>query len=231
MEIRVQGSGGTLGWPEAGCRCASCQRARAQRVSRGPFRVIVGGALLLGDGPPALVRGGADAASAYGPLPGDRGPGDQGPGGQGPGDAAEFPGFRVVRLPGGWDVTGPDGARVLCAAGPGASPGVPSGAGRYDAVLLDLLGDPAQLGGLRARGLVGGATVAVTLFADHRVRSEAELDRRCRIWRAVLPRDGDTISVPAPAPETAAAPGPSPAAGPWPYGPDRPCRVLVLGGA
>jgi adenosylcobinamide kinase / adenosylcobinamide-phosphate guanylyltransferase len=225
MEIRVQGSGGVLGWPEPNCRCASCLRAASQGASHAPSSVIIDGTLVLGAIPTpglvpnALVTGalGADtldgSAGTPGALPAEWLPGiEWAPGG-----------YRIVRLARGWDVTGPDGGRLLYADGPGTSPDVPQGTARYDAVLLDLLGDPAQLGSLRARGLVTDATVPVALFADHRARSERELARRCRIWRAVLPADGDTLSVPAPAP--------LPGTGPPPYGPDRPVRVLVLGGA
>ena len=97
---------------------------------------------------------------------------------------------------GGWEVTGPDGGRVLYAAGPGAVPVPAEGAGRYDAVFLDLLGDPAQLGLLRARGLVTAGTVAAVACADHRVASAAELRRRCGFWGAIVPGDGDQVDVP-----------------------------------
>src|SRR5258707_1177614 len=68
---------------------------------------------------------------------------------------APAPGYRVGPGPGGWAVTGPDGARLLVGDGPGAGPGPVAGAGApYDVVLLDLLGDPARLGALRHQGLV-----------------------------------------------------------------------------
>ena len=51
---------------------------------------------------------------------------------------------------------------------------------------LDLLGDPAQLGLLRARGLITAGTVTAVAFADHRVPSEAELRRRCGFWGAIV---------------------------------------------
>jgi adenosylcobinamide kinase/adenosylcobinamide-phosphate guanylyltransferase len=119
----------------------------------------------------------------------------------------------VRELAGGWDVTGPDGARLLA----GARPEVAAGTGRYDAVLLDLGRDPVQLGRLRARGAVDADTLVLAGFVGHQARSERELDRRCRMWRAVAPRDGDTFSVPR------AGAGAGPAQTPW--------RVLVLGGS
>lgn len=191
MDIRIQGSGGVLGWPEPGCRCASCLRAQSAGISRAPARVIVDGTVALG-----------------GQTPGWTGA-----------TRREATGHQVTRLPGGWDITAPGGARLFCAVPGGAAPAVPPGTAPYDMALLDLLGDPAGLGRLRADGAVTSATVVAALFADHRVTSERELARRCRIWGAVLPRDGDSFSVPAPHAETAAAPGP------------RPFRVLVLGGA
>jgi adenosylcobinamide kinase/adenosylcobinamide-phosphate guanylyltransferase len=127
-------------------------------------------------------------------------------------------GYQLTRLPGGWEVTAPGGARLLCAV-PGGAPAAPPGTAPYDLALLDLLADPAVLGRLRADGAVTSATVVAALFADHRVVSERELARRCQIWGAFLPRDGDTFTVPAPPTEAAAGGRPSP------------CRVLVLGGA
>jgi adenosylcobinamide kinase / adenosylcobinamide-phosphate guanylyltransferase len=136
-------------------------------------------------------------------------------------------------LAGGWDVTAPDGTRLL--AGP--RPEVPAGTARYDAVLLDLIGDAAQLGLLRAQGLVTGGTLVLAGLADHRVRSERELARRCAFWGATPARDGDVWTVAAAgateATEATGAGGATEAAGlagnaarlrrPW--------RVLVLGGA
>ncbi|HEY0718166.1 MAG TPA: bifunctional adenosylcobinamide kinase/adenosylcobinamide-phosphate guanylyltransferase [Streptosporangiaceae bacterium] len=182
MEIEARGCGGPGGWPEPGCRCASCLRA-ADGPPRQPFRVLVDGALEL-----------------------------TGPGWDGSGQA----GYDVRPLAGGWDVTAPDGTRLLAAAGPGARPRVPPGTARYDAVLLDLVGDPAQLGLLRGTGAVTGSTLVLAMFGDHRIRSGRELARRCRIWGAVLPRDGDTFTVPGPARAGERR---------------RPWRVLILGGA
>ena len=69
-------------------------------------------------------------------------------------------GYRVRRLAdarrpaelGGWDITGPDGRRLLYPARPGAVPVPPGEASAYDIAFLDLLGEPAQLGLLRAGG-------------------------------------------------------------------------------
>ncbi len=166
-------------------------------------------------------------------------------GGAGAGGAA---GYQVRALAEGWDVTAPDGTRLL--AGP--RPEVPAGVLRYDAAVLDLAGDAAQLGLLRAQGLVTGGTLVLAGFADHRVRSERELTRRCAFWGATPTRDGDVWTVPAtgavgaaetdePAEAAGAtvavgateATGPGGASG---FAGDaarlrRPWRVLVLGGA
>ena len=70
----------------------------------------------------------------------------------------------------------------------------PEGAAPYDVAFLDVLGDPAQLGWLRARGLITADTVTVVAFADHRVPSEQELERRCGFWRVRLAEDGEAVS-------------------------------------
>jgi adenosylcobinamide kinase/adenosylcobinamide-phosphate guanylyltransferase len=72
-------------------------------------------------------------------------------------------------------------------------PAPPEGSAPYDVTFLDLLDDPAQLGWLRARGLITAGTVTVVAFADHRVPSEAELARRCGFWRVRLAGDGEAI--------------------------------------
>jgi adenosylcobinamide kinase/adenosylcobinamide-phosphate guanylyltransferase len=103
-------------------------------------------------------------------------------------------GYRIEAVPGGWDITGPDGGRLLVAGGLDEVPDPPAGTEPFDLVLLDLLYGPAQLGVLRARGLVPDQAIAAALWADHRISSLEELARRCRLWRAVAPGDGDTLS-------------------------------------
>jgi adenosylcobinamide kinase/adenosylcobinamide-phosphate guanylyltransferase len=94
----------------------------------------------------------------------------------------------------------------------------PEGAAPYDVAFLDVLGDPAQLGWLRARGLITADTVTVVAFADHRVPSERELERCCGFWRVRLAADGEAIS-------------PSRSARKGLMGLTGTRRVLVLGGA
>ena len=215
MHVLVEGSGGSSGWPQPGCRCASCLRCRADGTIRKRSTIVVDGVLRLGvrgaDGP---ERGGADGADGTGflvrRLPDVRGDGgDEGDGG----DAAGL---------GGWEVTSPDGMRLLYPAGPGAVPDPPEGAARYDIAFLDMLGNPAQLGRLRARGLVTADTITAVAFADHRVSGAAELKRRCGFWRVEVPADGEAVTTPR------SAQGSEGLTGivrwvPW--------RVLVIGGA
>ncbi|MGH3256032.1 MAG: bifunctional adenosylcobinamide kinase/adenosylcobinamide-phosphate guanylyltransferase [Streptosporangiaceae bacterium] len=222
MQVLIEGTGGAHGWPEPGCRCASCLRTAADGSARKRSAIVVDGVLRLvaGETEPAaagyLVRRLPDARGAAGSgTPGRAGVGsgglggwDAGSGGLGGWDAGSG-GL------GGWDVTAPDGGRLLYPAGPGAVPVPPDGAEPYDLAFLDLLGEPAQLGLLRARGLVTGNTVTAVAFADHRVPSEAELRQRCRFWNAAVPGEGEAV--------TNARSGKKALSGPW--------RVLVLGGA
>lgn len=84
-------------------------------------------------------------------------------------------------VPGGHDVRGPSGQRVLVAAGPGACPEPVPGV-RYDAALLDLVGAPEHLGRLRGLGAVTARTHVAAVHVDHRVPSPAELERRLACW-------------------------------------------------
>ena len=177
MRVLVEGSGGAAGWPQPGCRCASCLRMSGNPRARST--------ILIDD----VLRVGA---------------GDD--------EIPEIEGYRILRVSGGWEVTAPDGGRLLYG-------GVPEeGAAAYDIAFLDLLGAPAQLGLLRARGLITGGTVTVMAFADHRVASEDELRRRCGCWRVMLAGDGDAVTM-----DRSAKKRIDPRQAPW--------RVLVLGGA
>jgi adenosylcobinamide kinase/adenosylcobinamide-phosphate guanylyltransferase len=132
----------------------------------------------------------------------------------GPNPAAA--GQHIECLDGGLDVTGADGGRLLLASGPGETPVPPAGTRPYDVVLLDLLAGPAQLGDLRARGLVHERTAAAALYTDHRVTSEEEMARRCALWGVVQASDGQVITGPVTVP---------------PAGVARPNRTLIIGGA
>jgi adenosylcobinamide kinase / adenosylcobinamide-phosphate guanylyltransferase len=142
------GTGGADGWPEDGCSCASCMRARSAGLRRAPGRARV--------------------------------------------DGVSSP------VPGGVEITGPDGGRLLLAAGPGQVPEPASGSAPYDIALLDLLASPAQLGQLRSAGFVGAHTTVVAMYCDHRISSERELARRCELWGALPGYDGQLITSPGP---------------------------------
>ncbi|GAA3165130.1 bifunctional adenosylcobinamide kinase/adenosylcobinamide-phosphate guanylyltransferase [Planomonospora alba] len=117
--------------------------------------------------------------------------------------------------PGG-SVVSADGGRLLYAAPepvPGRGGG--SGDGPYDVVLIDVLDRPERLGDLRRRGLVSGRTHVVAVGIDHRVPSEAELERRLALWGVRAVPDGTVLD------PRGAAPAP----------PRLPRRTLLLGGA
>ena len=140
-------------------------------------------------------------------------PGGPPPGGTGsPSTSAH----RIDAVPGGFDITGPDGSRLLLAAGPGHQPQPPAGAAPYDLALLDLLTNPAQLGRLRQTGLVHARTTIVALYTDHRVTSAGELGRRCELWQVCQGEDEQLIS-------SLVAPRERPDS--------RPRRTLIIGGA
>jgi adenosylcobinamide kinase / adenosylcobinamide-phosphate guanylyltransferase len=96
-------------------------------------------------------------------------------------DGAPLEQCHVDAVTGGYDVRTPRGHRVLVAARPGARP-EPRSAGSFDAVLLDLVGQPAHLGWLRRTGAVTAATRVEAVQVDHRIPSPAELDRRLALW-------------------------------------------------
>src|SRR5258708_7058955 len=205
MEIRLTGTGGRGGWPQPHCRCASCERARSAGRRRAPAQVLVDGVLRIDSG----------RSPVCGPDVRHRGDGTGG------GDVtAGVAGYRVKRVLGGWDITGPDGGRLLVGnghgggrgGGHGATTAPPDGTGRYatepyDIALLDLLENPAQLGALRRRGLVHARTVVAVLHADHRAPSEEELARRCQFWGVIVPHDGDVLVTPGTVTPGTATPG------------------------
>src|ERR1035441_8373127 len=98
---------------------------------------------------------------------GGRPSGGDGTSGRPAGDGGLGRGYRVEAGGGGCDATSAGGERLFYPAGAGADP--PEWAAPYDVAFLDMLGDPGQLGRLRARGLVRADTITVVAFADHRV--------------------------------------------------------------
>ena len=208
MRVLVEGSGGSAGWPEPGCRCASCLRQAANGNARKQSTIVVDGRVRIG-----VAAGGDAGLGGRGDAAGRE---PRGTAGYQVSGVAE--GYRVGAIAGGWELTAPDGERLLYPAGPGAVPVPPPDAAPYDVAFLDVLGDPAQLGWLRARGLITADTITAVAFADHRVPSEGELERRCGFWRVRLVGDGDVVS-----PDRSAQKGLK--------GLNGTRRVLVLGGA
>ena len=158
-----------------------------------------------------------------------------------PGDRLSVAGYDVRVLPAThstpdvgpavlYDLTGPDGARLLWATdtgalGPQALELVADR--RYDAVLLDLTSAhqpahhdlvswPEQIAELRRRSAVVGTTAVHAVHVGHDNPPPDELDALLASWGASAPRDGDVLIV-----------GGAPAAA------HRPAahRTLVLGGA
>jgi adenosyl cobinamide kinase/adenosyl cobinamide phosphate guanylyltransferase len=197
MDVQLLGTGGPAGWPQPGCRCASCSAAARAGLVRAPAEVLIDGILRIGGLPL--------------PAPPAR--------------------YLAEPVSGGLDVTAPDGTRLLWAAGPGAVPHPAEDAAPYDAALLDVLGDPAQLGLLRRRGLITEATTVAAIHIDHRVPSQQELARRCRLWRVTEIADGGHLTVRAPAEPAQPGQPAEPAQPCAPHGPHAPWRVLLLGGA
>ena len=127
-----------------------------------------------------------------------------------------------------YDLTGPDGARLLWATDTGVlgEPALELVAGRaYDAVLLDLTSAhlpahhdattwPEQVAELRRRGAVVDTTAVHAVHLGHDNPPPPELDALVAGWGATAPRDGDVLRV------GDGGPLPRP-----------PVRVLVLGGA
>jgi adenosylcobinamide kinase/adenosylcobinamide-phosphate guanylyltransferase len=129
-----------------------------------------------------------------------------------------------------YDVTAPDGSRLLWATdtGPLRDRALELVAGRaYDAVLLDLTSAhlplhhdlatwPEQVAELRRRGAVVDGTAVHAVHLGHDNPPPPQLDAVLAGWGATAPRDGDVLAV---GQEGAVAPRRAPG------------RVLVLGGA
>ncbi|MFG2296654.1 bifunctional adenosylcobinamide kinase/adenosylcobinamide-phosphate guanylyltransferase [Streptomyces sp. NPDC048603] len=231
MELTLLGTGTPEGLPRPGCPCAACAVSVGTRA-RAATALLVDGAVLLDLTPGAVLA----AARAGHSLAGVRqvllthphdGPAVELP----PGlpsagrvpdgrELAVISGHRVRAVPmdapgTGYEVTGPDGDRLLYLP-PG---GAPAGAGEnharvYDMVVADVLGRPDAIARLRAVGAIGPATDVIAVHLDHDVPPGRELDRRCAAAGARAVPDGSTLIV-----------------GEYHAVPDLPRRTLVLGGA
>ncbi|MCX4525520.1 MULTISPECIES: bifunctional adenosylcobinamide kinase/adenosylcobinamide-phosphate guanylyltransferase [unclassified Streptomyces] len=232
MELTLLGTGTPEGLPRPGCPCAACAVSVGPRA-RAATAVLVDGALLL-DLTPGAVLAGARAGHSLagvrqvllthphdGPaveLPPGLPAAGRVPDGR---ELAVISGHRVravaMDAPGtGYEVTGPDGARLLYLP-PGGAPAGTNGtlAQRpYDMVLADVLGRPEAVARLRASGAVGPATDVIAVHLDHDTPPGRELERRCAAAGARAVPDGTTVVV-----------------GEYHAAADPPRRTLVLGGA
>ncbi|MFD3778486.1 bifunctional adenosylcobinamide kinase/adenosylcobinamide-phosphate guanylyltransferase [Streptomyces sp. NPDC058612] len=240
MELTLLGTGTPEGLPRPGCPCAACALSVGPR-SRAATAVLVDGALLLDLTPGAVLAGARAGHSLAGVRqvllthPHDGPPVELPPGLPAAGrvpdgrELAVISGHRVRAVPmdapgTGYEVTGPDGGRLLYLPPGGApagqgSPRTGSGGGTtgqrpYDMVLADVLGRPEALARLRASGAVGPATDVIAVHLDHDTPPGRELERRCAAAGARAVADGTTVI-----------------AGEYHAVPVPPRRTLVLGGA
>ncbi|MCJ1681434.1 bifunctional adenosylcobinamide kinase/adenosylcobinamide-phosphate guanylyltransferase [Streptomyces sp. APSN-46.1] len=232
MELTLLGTGTPEGLPRPGCPCAACAVSVGTRA-RAATAVLVDGALLL-DLTPGAVLAGARAGHSLagvrqvllthpheGPaveLPPGLPAAGRVPDGR---ELSVISGHRVRAVPmdapgTGYEVTGPDGGRLLYLPPGGAPAGMNDSVGQrpYDMVLADVLGRPEALARLRASGAVGPTTDVIAVHLDHDTPPGRELERRCAALGARAVPDGTTVVV-----------------GEYHAVPDLPRRTLVLGGA
>ncbi|MEV0282005.1 bifunctional adenosylcobinamide kinase/adenosylcobinamide-phosphate guanylyltransferase [Streptomyces sp. NPDC050610] len=232
MELTLLGTGAPDGLPRPGCPCAACATAVGD-AARAATALLVDGALLLDltPGPAfAAARAGHSIAGVRQVLlshPHD-GPAVEFPAGlPAPGRVADgrelavISGHRVravaLDAPGtGYEVTGPEGERLLYLPPGAAAAGLAPDGFRdpYDMVLLDVVGRPDALARLRAVGAVAATTDVLAVHLDHEVPPGGELRRRLAAAGARAVPDGTTLLV-----------------GEYHEVPDLPRRTLVLGGA
>jgi adenosylcobinamide kinase / adenosylcobinamide-phosphate guanylyltransferase len=233
VEVTLLGTGAPAGLPRPDCSCAVCAISLGAHA-RAATALLVDGALLLDLTPGAAfaaARAGHSLAGVGQVLlthPHDGPPVEVPAGLPQPGrvpdgrELTPLTGHRVravaMDAPGtGYAVTGPDGQRLLYLPPRGAPAGLEEGsqhAGRYDMVLLDVVGRPDALAKLRAVGAVGPTTDVIAVHLDHDVPPGAELGRRLAAAGARAVPDGTTLTV-----------------GVYEDVPDVPRRTLVLGGA
>src|SRR6266496_2274977 len=169
MDVQLAGTGGPAGWPEPGCRCASCSGARRDGVARARTEILIDRVLRIAWPPPTAPPPTAPPPTA--PPPGAAPP----PPAAQLRVASPVPnGYLAELVTDGLQVTAPDGGRLLCARAPGAVPRPPDGADPYQIALLDLLNQPSQLGQLRRRRLITDTTTVAPIHVDHRLVSRQE---------------------------------------------------------
>ncbi|MFE2146632.1 bifunctional adenosylcobinamide kinase/adenosylcobinamide-phosphate guanylyltransferase [Streptomyces sp. NPDC059456] len=232
MELTLLGTGAPEGLPRPGCPCAACAVSVGPRA-RAATSLLVDGALLLDLTPGAVLAGARAGHSLAGVRqvllthPHDGPPVELPPGLPAAGrvpdgrELAVISGHRVRAVPmdapgTGYEVTGPDGTRLLYLPPGGAPAGTDNGEVQrpYDMVLADVLGRPEALVRLRASGAAGPTTDVIAVHLDHDTPPGRELERRCAAAGARAVPDGTTLTV-----------------GEYHAVPELPRRTLVLGGA
>ncbi|MEU0991983.1 bifunctional adenosylcobinamide kinase/adenosylcobinamide-phosphate guanylyltransferase [Streptomyces sp. NPDC005953] len=230
MEVTLLGTGSPAGLPQPDCPCAACAAARGPRA-RAATALLIDGALLLDLTPGAALA----AARAGHSLVGVRqvllthphdGPAVELPAGLP--SAGRVPDGRVLTLisghrvravamdhPGtGYEVSSPEGDRLLYLPPGGAPAGVAEGRAAYEMVVADVVGRPDAIARLRAVGAIGATTDVIAVHIGHEVPGGPELDRRLAAAGARTVPDGTTLVV-----------------GEYHAVPDVPRRTLVTGGA
>ncbi|MFD5428091.1 bifunctional adenosylcobinamide kinase/adenosylcobinamide-phosphate guanylyltransferase [Streptomyces sp. NPDC127084] len=233
MDVTLLGTGAPRGLPRPDCPCAVCAAARDTHA-RAVTALLVDGALLLDLTPGAALAAARAGRSLVGvrqvllthphdgpavELPVGLPTAGRVPDGQ---ELTLISGHRVRAVPldapgTGYEVTSPDGDRLLYLPPGGAPAGVTSAMGGpapYDMVVSDVIGRPDGLARLRGSGAVSPTTDVVAVHIDHDVPPGEELERRLAAAGARTVPDGTTLFV-----------------GDYRAVPDVPRRTLITGGA
>lgn len=231
MELTLLGTGAPAGLPRPDCPCAACATARGASA-RAATALLVDGALLLDLTPGAALAAARAGHSLVGvrqvllthphdgpavDLPAGLPAAGRVPDGR---ELTLISGHRVRAIPmdqpgTGYEVTSPEGERLLYLP-PGASPaGLAEGRAAYDMVVADVVGRPDAIARLRATGAIGATTDVIAVHIDHDVVGGGpDLGRRLAAAGARAVPDGTTLIV-----------------GEYHAVPDIPRRTLVTGGA
>ncbi|MFI2348925.1 bifunctional adenosylcobinamide kinase/adenosylcobinamide-phosphate guanylyltransferase [Streptomyces sp. NPDC019443] len=231
MELTLLGTGAPAGLPRPDCPCAACASARGASA-RAATALLVDGALLLDLTPGAALAAARAGHSLVGvrqvllthphngpavDLPAGLPTAGRVPDGR---ELTLISGHRVRAVPmdqpgTGYEVTSPEGERLLYLP-PGGSPaGLAEGRAAYEMVVADVIGRPDAIARLRATGAIGATTDIIAVHIDHDVTGgRPELGRRLAAAGARAVPDGTTLIV-----------------GEYHAVPDIPRRTLVTGGA
>jgi adenosylcobinamide kinase/adenosylcobinamide-phosphate guanylyltransferase len=231
VELTLLGTGAPAGLPRPDCPCAACATARGASA-RAATALLVDGALLLDLTPGAALAAARAGHSLVGvrqvllthphdgpavDLPAGLPTAGRVPDGR---ELTLISGHRVRAVPmdqpgTGYEVTSPEGERLLYLP-PGGSPaGLAEGRAAYEMVVADVIGRPDAIARLRATGAIGATTDIIAVHIDHDVTGgRPELGRRLAAAGARAVPDGTTLIV-----------------GEYHAVPDIPRRTLVTGGA